>query len=175
MKKVICLIVAVLAFCACNSKKNEYDPYKISGKEKKVDSKSSFEVSFKKTDANLKTIHVKLNNNGYDVLFDTGCSGILISSLELIDMIKTNTISKNDYVGESISTIADGSQVKNPVYNIKKVTVVDNNGKEHILTDIQATVVDNIGATILVGSSVIDNLAKKSYTVDLSKKIIIFQ
>ena len=175
MKKVIYLIVAVLMLSACNSKKNEYDPYKINGKEKKVDSKSSFEVSFKKTDANLKTIHVKLNNNGYDALFDTGCSGMLISSLELMELIKTNTISKSDYVGDAISTIADGSQIKNPMYNIKKVTVVDNNGKEHVLTDIQATVVDNIGADILVGSSVIDNLAKKSYTVDLSKKVIRFQ
>lgn len=64
MKKVIYLLVAVLMFSACNSKKNEYDPYKINGKEKKADSKSSFEVSFKKTDTNLKTIHVKLNNNG---------------------------------------------------------------------------------------------------------------
>ena len=94
MKKVIYLLVAVLMFSACNSKKNEYDPYKINGKEKKVDSKSSFEVSFKKTDANLKTIHVKLNNNGYDALFDTGCSGMLISSLELMELIKTNTTSK---------------------------------------------------------------------------------
>lgn len=160
---------------ACNSKKNEYDPYKINGTEKKVDSKSFFEVSFKKTDANLKTIHVKLNNNGYDALFDTGCSGMLISSLELMELIKTNTISKSDYVGDAISTIADGSQIKNPMYKIKKVTVVDNNGKEHVLTDIQATVVDNIGADILVGSSVIDNLAKKSYTVDLSKKVIRFE
>ena len=149
MKKVIYLLVAVLMFCACNSKKNEYDPYKINGKEKKVDSKSSFEVSFKKTDANLKTIHVKLNNNGYDALFDTGCSGMLISSLELMELIKTNTISQSDYVGDAISSIADGSQIKNPMYNIKKVTVVDNNGKEHVLTDIQATVVDNIGADIL--------------------------
>lgn len=160
---------------ACNTKKDEYDPYKINGKEKKVESKSSFEVSFKKTESNLKTIHIKLNNNGYDALFDTGCSGMLISSYELMGLIKNNTISKSDYVGDAISSIADGSQIKSPIYNIKKVTVVDTNGKEHVLSDIRATVIDNIEADILVGSSVIDNLAKKSYTVDLSKKIIRFQ
>ena len=165
----------MLLVTACNSKKDEYDPYKINGKEKKLESKSSFEVSFKKTDTNLKTIHIKLNSNGYDALFDTGSSGMLISSLELMELIKTNTISKSDYVGDAISSIADGSQIKSPIYNIKKVTIVDNNGKEHVLTDIQATVVDNIEADILIGSSVIDNLAKKSYTVDLSKKIIRFQ
>lgn len=175
MKKLILIILVLQLITACNSQKDEYDPYKINGKEKKMESKSSFEVSFKKTESNLKTIHIKLNSNGYDALFDTGCSGMLISSLELLELIKTNTISKSDYVGDAISSIADGSQIKSPIYNIKKVTVVDNNGKEHVLTDIQATVVDNIEADILIGSSVIDNLAKKSYTVDLSKKIIIFQ
>ena len=112
---------------ACNSKKNEYDPYKINGKEKKVDSKSSFEVSFKKTDANLKTIHVKLNNNGYDALFDTGCSGMLISSLELMELIKTNTISRN-YVAllcidslQSRATFCAGARY--PLFNFAKMRV----------------------------------------------------
>lgn len=45
---------------------------------------------------------------------------MLISSLELMELIKTNTISKSDYVGDVTSSIADGSQIKNPMYNIKK-------------------------------------------------------
>lgn len=175
MKRILYILTVVLLISACDSKKDEYNPYKITGKDKKVEAKSYFEVNYKKTESNLKTIHIKLNNNGYDALFDTGCSGMLISSLELLELIKANTISKNDYVGDAVSTIADGSKIKSPIYNIRKVTVVDNNGKEHVLTDIQATVVDNIGAGILIGSSVIDNLAKKSYTVDLNKKIIRFQ
>ncbi|MDO4801001.1 MAG: hypothetical protein Q4A15_02425 [Prevotellaceae bacterium] len=175
MKKYLYLLLALGLITACNFKKDKYDPYKINGKEKKMESKSSFEVNFKKTESNLKTIHIKLNNNGYDAIFDTGSSGMLISPLELIELMKTHTISDNDYIGVDNGSIADGSEIKIPIYNIKRVTVVDNNGKEHVLPDIQAAVVDNIAANILIGSSVIDNLAKKSYTVDLSKKVIRFE
>lgn len=161
--------------CACESKKNEYDPYKINGKEKKVESKSSFEVKFKKTDSNLKTVHVKLNNTGHDVIFDTGCSGVSISTLELNELIKENTLSKDDYRGKIPVQIADGTVNEIPQFNINKITIVDTNGKEHTLSNIVATVEENPAAQILIGSSVIDNFAKKSYTVDLSKKVIRFE
>ena len=72
-------------------------------------------------------------------------------------------------------SFADGTVIKNDVYNIREITITDKNGQSHTLRDIKATVVDNPGAEILIGSSVIDNLAKKSYTVDLEKKVIRFQ
>ena len=44
----------------CESKQNEYDPYKINGNEKKVESKNSFEVKLKnhqvEVSVDLKTI-----------------------------------------------------------------------------------------------------------------------
>lgn len=168
------LIVATLV--SCNQKKNEYDPYKISSGTKKEVKKSSFEIEFKKTETNVKTVHIKLNGtNGYDAIFDTGCSGMLISNLEYIGMQKSGTITQNDYVGTERNSIADGSVVENPVVNIREVTLIDKEGKQHTLRDIKATVVENIAASILIGSSVIDNLAKNSYEVDLNKKIIIFK
>ena len=175
MNKLLSLLLTALVLCACDSKKNEYDPYKIDGIEKDIESKNSFEVKFKKTDSNLKTIHVKLNNTGHDVIFDTGCSGVSISTLELTELIKGNTLSKDDYRGTISVQIADGSVNEVPQYNINKITIVDTNGKEHTLSNIIATVEENPFAHILIGSSVIDNFAKKSYTVDLSKKVIRFE
>lgn len=173
MNKILLFIVVPCAICACTSKK-EYNPYEIDGQtERKAD--SSFEVKYNQTESNVKTVHVKINSNGYDAIFDTGCSGMLISSLEFINMIKANTISGDDYIGEATVSIADGSQIKNQQYKIRKVTIVDSNGKEHELTDVVATVTDNVAANVLIGSSIIDNLAKRSYTVDLRKKVIIFQ
>ena len=99
----------------------------------------------------------------------------MISSLELIDLLKSKTLTQDDYLGETVSSIADGTVIKNDVYNIREITITDKNGQSHTLRDIKATVVDNPGAEILIGSSVIDNLAKKSYTVDLEKKVIRFQ
>lgn len=175
MKKYVFLILVTCVMSACDSKKNEYDPYNINGMEKKVESKTSFEVKFKKTDANLKTIHVKLNNTGHDVIFDTGCSGVSISSLELVELLKEGTITQKDYNGSIQCEIADGSKKEVPMYNINKITVVDTKGQEHTLSNVVAMVEENPDAMILVGSSVIDNLAKKSYTVNLSKKVIRFE
>ncbi len=177
MKNIAIITIGIILITSCKDNPNKYNPYEISGEsDTEITSATSFEISYKKTDSNLKTIHIKLNDsNGYDALFDTGCSGMVISSLEFINLIKSGTISNDDYEGDAIIIIADGSQIKNPVYNIKEVTVMDTNGKPHTLRDIKATVIDNPEAEILIGSAVIDNLAKRNYVVDLEKKIIRFQ
>lgn len=174
--KILIILSAIVLMSSCEKKANEYDPYSIEGKApKKKTNSGAFEVDFKKTDANVKTVHVKLNNaNGYDAIFDTGCSGMLISSLEMINLIKSRTISENDFLGYATSTIADGSTKYYKKYNIKEVTLTDKQGNQHTVRDVAATVMDNPGADILIGTAVIDNLAKKSYTVDLSKKVIRF-
>lgn len=175
MKKICIILLAAILFAACEKKKDQYNPYAIKSKTEKKQ-KNAFEVGFKKTEANLKTIHVKLNDkNGYDALFDTGCTGMLISYLEFMELIKSKTVTDNDYVGIVTSTIADGSQIENPVYNIRSVTVVDKKGEPHVLRDVKATVVKNPGADILIGNSLIDKWAKNSYTIDLTKKVIRFQ
>lgn len=175
MKKILVILLAATLFTACENKKEQYNPYAIKSTAEKKQ-KNSFEVDFKKTESNVKTIHVKLNDkNGYDALFDTGCSGMLISSLEFMELIKSQTITENDYVGVATSSIADGSKINNPIYNIRSVTVVDKKGEAHVLRDIKATVVENPGADILIGNLLIDQWAKNSYTIDLTKKVIRFQ
>ena len=177
MKKLPILLVAILVLTSCNSKKSEYDPYAISGgKAKREVSKSAFEIGFKQLENNLKTIHINLNgNNSYDAIFDTGCSTLLISYQEAIDMLKQQTLRAEDELPPVETEIADGSKAMKRVFNLREVTVVDKNGQPHTLRDIAAVLEPNLEADILVGSSVIDNLAKKSYTVDLKKKVIRFE
>lgn len=175
MNKLYYLFIIVL-FISCDSNKSKYDPYSIKDNKKTETVKSTFEVDFKKTDANLKTIHIRLNDaNGYDVLFDTGCSGMSISKLEYAELMKSGTLTDDDYVRTIKTHVADGSIIETPVYNIRSITIVDKNGKKHIIRDIKATMVENPIAPILIGNAVIDNLAKKSYTVDLNKKVIRFK
>lgn len=171
------LSLIVLLFVSCDSKKNEYDPYAFEDKSNKEQHETTaFEIEFKKTDANLKTVHIKLNDvNGYDALFDTGCSSMLISSLELTELFKTGTITEDDYIGDAFTTIADGSKSPQPMYRIKEVKIVDKQGKSHSVRNIIATVVKNPVADVLIGSAIIDNLAKKSYTIDLKKNVIRFE
>lgn len=179
MKKyhVILMLASIMLLASCDSKKNEYDPYKISGgKAKEEVSKSAFEIDYKEYGFNLKTIHVTLNGAvGYDAVFDTGCSGVSLSSLELLALMKQRTILETDKMPPVYTETADGTQQAKEVYNLREVTVMDKNGKPHTLRDIHATIEPNIQATLLIGGSVIDNLAKKSYTVDLKKKVIRFE
>ncbi len=171
------LLSALVLLASCDSKKNGYDPYSISGGKGKAEvSKASFEVPFKKIESNLKTIHINLNGkNSYDAIFDTGCSGVSISALEAVDLQKSGTLAEKDHTNDAVITMADGSQLVQPVYNLREITVVDKNGQEHTLRDIEASIVENLGAPILIGSSVIDNLARNSYTVDLKKRVIRFE
>lgn len=164
-------------FCSCNQKKEKYDPYKTSESKESIDisNETSFEVAYKNTDANTKNIHVKLNDaNGYDALFDTGCSGMMISSAELFDLIKSGTITRNDYVGQSTVTLANGLQVEHEMYNIRSISITDKNGIVHTINDILATMEENPAANIIIGNAVIDNFANNHYTVDLKNKVIIF-
>lgn len=176
--KVFILLVATIGLLSsCNSKRYEYDPYKVSdGKAKKEVSKTAFEIDFKKTETNLKTIHINLNgSNSYDAIFDTGCSMVLISQLECADLLKQGTLTESDETTPIKAGIADGSESYMRAYNLREVTIIDKNGKPHTLRDIVAAVAPNIEASILIGSSVIDNLAQKSYTVDLKKNVIRFE
>lgn len=175
--RFLLILSAISLLASCDSKKGGYDPYAISGGKGKAQvSKGSFEVPFKKIESNLKTIHINLNGkNSYDAIFDTGCSGVSISALEAVDLQKSGTLTDKDHTSDAVITMADGSQIVQPVFNLREITVVDKNGQEHTLRDIDASIVENLGAPILIGSSVIDNLARNSYTVDLKKRVIRFE
>lgn len=171
------MVAAILLLTSCDSKRYKYEPYKreMSGNKQEI-SKTTFEIDFKQTEGNLKTIHVNINgNNSYDAIFDTGCSRVLISSLEALEMIKQGTLRKSDFIGTERAQLADGSVTEQEVYNIREITVMDKNGKPHTLRDVAAMLEPNVAASILIGSAVIDNLAKKSYTVDLRRKVIRFE
>lgn len=172
------LFLIGICISSCNQAKDKYDPYNTAAAKDSTDiaNSSYFEVDFKKTEANVKNIHVKLNDaNGYDALFDTGCSGMMISKLEWAELLKSKTLTKDDYVGESYVTLADGSVITHPVYNIHSVSVTDKNGNVHTLNDIYVTVAENPEADVIIGNAVIDNFAKNSYTVDLKNKVIKFE
>ena len=137
---------------------------------------SSFTVPYKLMSTGIKTIHVKFNDSAsFDAIFDTGCSGMLISLQEAMSLVKSGTLTQNDIIGTQQSSIASGEIMENQVLNIHEITLVDINGKAHTLNDIPVTVVENPGAAVLLGNIVIDQLANNnSYTVDLRRRVIIF-
>lgn len=119
----------------------------------------------------VKAIPVKLNGVTMNMIYDTGCSGLHISLNELQTLAKNGKVSQDDVLGVSYSTIADGSIVQNGLINIKQIEI--GNGEELIkLENVQASVALNQDAPILLGNTVLDELA--SVEVDNVGKTINF-
>lgn len=186
MDRIILFVVMAFLVSSCNHRRTSYVPDDVYDNDTVlVDEETSveeetesggFKVAYKSTDNGVKTIHVKLNDAaGFDAIFDTGCSGLLISLQEAMSLVKAGTFTDDDLIGKQQSVIADGGIVENVVFRIKEVTLVDTEGKPHTLYDVPATVVENPGAPMLVGNVVIDQLAEYSYTIDLKNHEIIFQ
>lgn len=119
----------------------------------------------------VKAIPVKLNGVTMNMIYDTGSSGLHISLNELQTLDKNGKITQEDVLGVSYSTIADGSIVQNGLINIKQIEIGD--GDDLIkLENVQASVALNQDAPILLGNSVLDELA--SVEVDNVEKTINF-
>lgn len=188
---ILSIGISVIGFTACNGGSN-YIPVSSAAREESaityipdssdettnsnvVPADSSFTVAFNETKSGVKTIHIKFNDAaGFNAIFDTGCSGLLISVQEAMSLVKSGTLSLSDRVGTQQSSIASGEIMENEVFNIHTITILDINGKTHTLNDVPATVVRNPGAPVLVGNIVIDQLANQSYMVDLSRRVIVF-
>lgn len=117
----------------------------------------------------IKSVATKVNGLGLEMLFDTGCSGTLISIAEANYMYQKGLLSKEDFLGNVQSTIADGSVTNNALINLKELIIDD----KIICQNVQATVSQNASAPLLLGNEVLDRAA--SYTIDNKHKVIIFK
>ena len=117
----------------------------------------------------VKTIRVDLNGMPVDMIFDTGCSGTLISLAEAQYMYSKGLLTDDDFLGMSNSQIADGSIVENMVINLDQI-VID---EKLVCYDVQATVCLNNDAPLLLGNEVLNRTA--SYTIDNQNKVIKFK
>ena len=169
-KEVLIMLAALLLLVGCNGKKKKrYDPYKYNPMEQTVT--KGFDLPFER-ESGVRTIMV--NANGVvdiKAIFDSGCSTMLISQLELQQLIKHGTVSESD-LSVGYFTNADGETKQLPQVRLQ-VSLVDNNGKEHV-TSVDAAVVEDLSASALVGNAVFGNLANK-ITIDDSNNIIHFE
>jgi predicted aspartyl protease len=117
----------------------------------------------------VKYVNVSVNGLGVEMIFDTGCSGTLISVVEANYLYQKGYLTGNDYFGNSQSQIADGSIVENMIFNIKELVI---DGKIRC-TDVKATVSANINAPLLLGNEVLNRVA--SYTIDNENQKINFK
>lgn len=117
----------------------------------------------------VKYVKVSVNGLEIEMIFDTGCSGTLISVAEANYLYQKGYLTTNDIIGMAQSQIADGSIVENMLVNLKEVVV---DGKIQCM-DVIATVSSNNNAPLLLGNEVLNRVA--SYVVDNKNKTIDFK
>ena len=169
-KNNVFMFWSLLLLFSCGDSHSSYVPVNV-----EIGETEGYSIGFKSQNG-AKTIHVKLNDvASFDALFDTGCSFDMVISLqEMQNLIKANTLSNHDVVGEVETTIANGESFRSKIINIKEVALIDKIGNMHKITNVRAVAMPNPTAPLLLGNGVIDKLAKSSFTVDLQKNEIRF-
>lgn len=181
--KYLTLLLAAVLLASCDGKKKKPAFYD-SGEDTELESSayeneisSDYEqmanteiVSIPFTDKDgVKYVNVSVNGFGFEMIFDTGCSGTLISVAEANYLYQKGYLTEDDILGISHSQIADGSIVEDMVINLKEVIL---DGKIRC-TDVTATVSENNNAPLLLGNEVLNRVA--AYAVDNESKTINFK
>jgi predicted aspartyl protease len=161
----ICIIITIIVM-SCNSSQKQ-PPVDLSKVKTK---KEVISIPYREING-VKTIPVKLNGVSMDMIYDTGCSGVHLSLLELQTLYKNGKFSENDVIGTSLSQIADGSVVQNGEIILREIEIGGEDGI--VLPNVEASVSLNLEAPILLGNGVLDKVA--AVEVDNVKKTINFK
>lgn len=113
-------------------------------------------------------IPIKINGVGMNFIFDTGASSISISNAEALFLIKQGKISTEDILGSVRFSDATGRISEGTRINLREVQI--GNRK---LNNVEASVVHNIEAPLLLGQSALAEFGK--VTIDYKNNTLSFE
>ncbi len=113
-------------------------------------------------------VPTKINGVSLEFIFDTGASIISISQTEALFLYKQGKLTKEDFIGEINFTDANGDISEGQVVNLKTVEIGN-----RTLNNVQASIVNNLKAPLLLGQSALSQFGKIS--IDYNKGEIIFE
>jgi aspartyl protease family protein len=182
MKKLI-LCLYILSVCSCDHPEN-----KIYERNQKVNTSLKDEVETNKrellkigvnnnegentllmeTKNGVRYVWIEINGIRLKFIFDTGASSISISTVEANILYRQGTLTKDDILDKEYFQDATGRISVGTKINLRTVKVGN-----RILQNIQATVINNPNAPLLLGQSVLENFGK--IEIDYIKGEIIFK
>lgn len=165
MKKIL-LIFILISGCK-HPESDSFDRFnnKKADDETNVDSNTSFikksdiqeetNVIKMETENGVKYVWVEINDLKLRFIFDTGASNICISPAEATVLYRQGTLSKedilnNEYFQDATGKISEGTKI-----NLRTVKVGN-----IILENVEAIVIDNVNAPLLLGQSVFEKFGK---------------
>jgi len=123
-------------------------------------------VKMRKVDG-VYHIPCKINGTEMEFIFDTGASDITMSLTEALFLHKQGKLADEDVIGTEQYQIADGSISEGAVVILRKVEIGD-----WQLTNVRASIVNNMEAPLLLGQSALAAFGKIS--IDYNRNEITF-
>jgi len=123
-------------------------------------------VSMRK-ESGVYFVPIKVNGLDLEFIFDTGASTLCISSAEAVVMLRQGQIDEDDILGQSQFQDATGGISVGTIVRLKTVEIGG-----ITLHNIEANVVDNIQAPLLLGQTALSKFGK--VTIDYENNTIEF-
>ena len=167
---LLAFFVLILSGCGgCSSEKNDTSYLDVSTNDVPVDTerdtKSTYsnygdfiEVPFTEQNGNTITIPVKVNGMGLDMIYDTGASTTTITVAEAKYLYEKGKLTDDDFVGKERFQSADGSIHEGLLIIIRELDI----GNKIHLTNIEASVIENQQAPLLLGQTVLKKFREVS-------------
>jgi aspartyl protease family protein len=168
------LVVLIFSFSSCERKSGRKNSHNQSqntrieqSRRSTFDSKSKTIIKMTKR-SGVYFIPCKINGSEMEFIFDTGASDITISLTEALFLYKQGTLTDDDFIGTQQYQIANGEVEEGTVVKLKTVEIGNRN-----LYNVQASIVHNLQAPLLLGQSALNKFGKIS--IDYGKNEITFE
>ena len=107
------------------------------------------------------------------MIYDTGASHIVMSLNEVITLLKNGALSESDIIGSDYATIADGNIVENVKVRLREVEIGGEDGIK--VNNVEALIVANLDAPLLLGRSAIKDNNVASISIDNEQQAIVIK
>jgi len=169
----ILLIVSIL-FISCGHKSGRKDKQNITN-QNSISQPIVTNEEFKgktivkmENNNGVKYVWIEINGLKLKFIFDTGASSICISSAEATVLYRQGTLLKEDILDTQYFQDATGKVSAGTSINLRTVKIGD-----RVLKNIEAIVIDNNEAALLLGQSALEKFGKIS--IDNKNNMIIFE
>lgn len=171
--RLLTYIILSLALTSCNGCSKSAQKFRnnevnntSSNRERTVRERSTGKTIIKMKKRNgVYYVPVELNGSEMDFIFDTGAGIISISETEATFLMKQGTLTKEDIKGTAKFSDANGDISEGTIINLKTVKIGN-----ITLKDIEASIVHNSKAPLLLGQSAFEKFGKIS--IDYKKEEI---
>lgn len=145
----------------------------ISENTKKLESQNNSSVTNKEVlemeiQNGVRFVWIEINGLRLRFVFDTGASNVCISSAEATVLFRQGTLDKVDILSEEYFQDATGQISQGTKINLKQVKIGN-----RVIENVEALVIDNMEAPLLLGQSLLQHFGK--FQVDNDNNTIVFE